>query len=175
MQRRTFLLGGLAALVAGPRILQAKIDSTPRHLSLFHTHTEECLDVVYSKERDLSPHTLARLNHFLRDFRTDESARIDPRLFDTLYELKRRAGNPDGVIEIISAYRSPQTNSKLRRKSKGVARKSLHLKGKAVDIRLRGSATSELRDVAIAMGRGGVGYYRRSDFIHLDTGQVRHW
>ncbi len=175
MQRRTFLLGGLAALAAGPRILQAKIDSTPRHISLFHTHTEETLDVVYSKKTGLSRETLNRLNHFLRDFRTEQSIRIDPRLFDTLYELKRRAGNPDGVIEIISAYRSPETNAKLRRKSRGVARKSFHLQGKAVDIRLRGSATSALRDIAIAMKRGGVGYYRRSDFIHLDTGQVRHW
>jgi uncharacterized protein YcbK (DUF882 family) len=175
MQRRTFLLGGLAALASGPRILQAKIHTNLRHLSLFHTHTEESLDVAYSKERDLSREALTRLNHFLRDFRTEEITRIDPRLFKTLYELKRRAGNPDGVIEIISAYRSPETNAKLRRKSKGVARKSLHVLGKAVDIRLRGTATSELRDIAIAMGRGGVGYYRRSDFIHLDTGQVRHW
>lgn len=175
MQRRTFLLGGLAAFAAGPRILQAKIDPTPRHLSLFHTHTEETLDVAYSNEGGLSREALSRLNHFLRDFRTEQSTRIDPRLFDTLYELQRRAGNPDGVIEIISAYRSPATNSKLRRRSRGVARNSFHVLGRAVDIRLRGSATSELRDIAIAMKCGGVGYYRRSDFIHLDTGQVRCW
>ena len=175
MQRRTFLLGGLAALAAGPRILQAKINNDPTHLSLFHTHTSESLDLLYPDETQLTRDSLNRLNHFLRDFRTEQSAAIDPKLVETLCELKRRAGNPDGVFEIISAYRSPQTNAKLRKKSRGVARKSFHMLGKAVDIRLRGTRTSELRDIAIAMKRGGVGYYSRSDFIHLDTGRVRHW
>ena len=175
MQRRTFLLGGLAALAAGPRIVQAKIDKDPTHLSLFHTHTEESLDLVYPGQRSLSQDFQSRLNHFLRDFRTEQSVSIDPRLVDTLCEIKRRAGNPDGTFEIISAYRSPQTNAKLRKKSRGVARKSFHMLGKAVDVRLRGTPTSELRDIAVVMKRGGVGYYRRSDFIHLDTGQVRNW
>ena len=175
MQRRTFLLGGLAALAAGPRILQAKIHDDPTHIALFHTHTEESLELVYPGERRLTQDFQSQLNHFLRDFRTEQSAAIDPKLVDTLCQIKRRAGNPDGVFEIISAYRSPQTNAKLRKKSRGVARKSFHMLGKAVDVRLRGTSTSELRDIAVALKRGGVGYYRRSDFIHLDTGQVRHW
>ena len=175
MHRRTFLLGGLAALAAGPRILQAKIHTGPQQLSLCHTHTNETLDLRYPGGDLISGKVQSRLDHFLRDFRTEECASIDPRLVETLCELKQRAGNPDGVIEIISAYRSPATNAKLRKKSRGVARKSFHMLGKAVDIRLRGTPTSELRDIAIAMKRGGVGYYRRSDFIHLDTGRVRHW
>jgi uncharacterized protein YcbK (DUF882 family) len=175
MQRRTFVLGGLASLAALPRLLQAKADLGPRHLSLYHTHTSESLDLSYRKDGQLDPKVRTRIERFLRDFRTDEVARIDPRLLDILFELKHRAGRPDGVFEIISAYRSPQTNAMLRKASKGVARKSLHLQGKALDLRLRGSPTSALRDHAIAMRCGGVGYYRRSDFVHLDTGRVRCW
>lgn len=175
MQRRTFLLSGLAALAVGPRILQAKLDTSPRILSLYHTHTCDTLDIVYRPEKGLATDTLSRLNHFLRDFRTEEVAGIDPRLFGLLDEIKQRIGNSDGVFEIISAYRSPKTNEALRRKSKGVAKKSYHMQGKALDVRLRGTPTSELRDLAIGLKCGGVGYYRRPDFVHLDTGQVRSW
>ena len=175
MQRRTFILGGLAALSIGPRVLQAKIDTAPRILSFYHTHTNDTLDIVYQPEKGFAKGALSQLNHFLRDFRTEEIKHIDPRLFGLLHEIKRRTGNPDGVFEIISAYRSPKTNGALRKRSKGVAKKSYHMQGKALDIRLRGTPTSTLRDTAIAMQRGGVGYYRRSDFIHLDTGTVRSW
>jgi uncharacterized protein YcbK (DUF882 family) len=175
MQRRTFLLSGLAALAVGPRVLQAKIDTSPRTLSFYHTHTNDTLDVVYRPKKGLAPGTLSQLDHFLRDFRTEETVRIDSRLFDLLHGIKLRTGNRDGVFEIISAYRSPKTNRALRKKSKGVAKRSYHMLGKALDIRLRGTPTSELRDIAIAMKRGGVGYYRRSDFIHVDTGSVRYW
>jgi uncharacterized protein YcbK (DUF882 family) len=175
MQRRSFLLGGLAALTAGPRVLHAKADPAPHLLSLHHTHTDEALELPYRLGQRLAPRTLRSLNHFLRDFRTEESVTIDRQLLDILTELKRRARNPDGVIEIISAYRSPKTNAMLRRKSSGVARRSLHMEGKALDVRLRGTSTSRLRDLAIDLRRGGVGYYRRSNFVHLDTGRVRHW
>jgi uncharacterized protein YcbK (DUF882 family) len=175
MNRRLFLLGGLAAIASAPRVLHAKVDTSPRYLSLYHTHTGETLDVVYRREGRFETGAQTVLNHFLRDFRTEQVAPMDPGLFDVLFELQQRAGRPDGVFEIISAYRSPQTNAMLRKKSSGVARKSLHLQGKALDVRLRGSATSELRDHAISMRRGGVGYYRRSNFLHLDTGRVRRW
>jgi uncharacterized protein YcbK (DUF882 family) len=175
MQRRVFLIGGAAALAMGPGILQAKTRTAPSHLSLYHTHTCETLDLERSSKGGFSKKAMKQVDHFLRDHRTDEITHIDPRLLNTLFDLTRRAKNPDGVIEIVSGYRSPETNAEMRKKSRGVARKSFHMLGKAVDIRVRGSSTSDLRDVAIAMKRGGVGYYRRSDFIHLDTGQVRHW
>ena len=174
MQRRSFLLGALAAATL-PRIGQAKIQPLPQPLSLFHTHTSETLDIDYDSLDTLTGETHRRLNRFLRDFRTEEVYGIDPQLVELLNDLRQRAGNPDGVFEIISAYRSPKTNQMLRGKSNGVARKSLHMQGKALDIRLRGTATAELRDLAIGLKRGGVGYYRRSDFIHVDTGRVRFW
>jgi uncharacterized protein YcbK (DUF882 family) len=118
---------------------------------------------------------LHRLNRFLRDFRTGEATVMDPKLFDLLYDLQYRAGNPEGEFEIFSAYRSPETNAMLRRTSGGVARRSLHISGKALDIRLRGCSNRAVRDRAIAMHRGGVGYYPRSSFVHLDTGPVRAW
>jgi uncharacterized protein YcbK (DUF882 family) len=175
MQRRTFLLGALTAAAAGPRLVQAKIQAKPRQLSLYHTHTSESLDIAVNTPERVSTDVRRKLNHFLRDFRTEEVYGIDPNLFGLLTELKQRAGNPDGVFEIISAYRSPKTNAMLRGKSQGVARKSLHMQGKALDIRLRGTPTSSLRDLAIDLRRGGVGYYRRSDFIHVDTGPIRRW
>ncbi len=175
MHRRTFLLGALAAVATAPRIVQAKIEAKPQQLSLYHTHTSESLDITYGTLDRVSTSAHRKLNRFLRDFRTEEVHGIDPELFDLLAELKQRAGKPDGVFEIISAYRSPKTNKMLRGKSGGVARKSLHMQGKALDIRLRGASTATLRDLAINMQRGGVGYYRRSDFIHVDTGLVRRW
>jgi uncharacterized protein YcbK (DUF882 family) len=177
MQRRTFLIGGMAALAAGPRILYAKTGPLPRQLDLYHTHTDESLEVAYRPGAGVPVGSMNRLDHFLRDFRTGDVIEIDHCLFDILAELKHRARNPDGVFEIISAYRSPKTNEALRHRSKhsGVARHSLHMQGRALDIRLRGTATSHLRDLAMELRRGGVGYYRRSNFIHVDTGRVRHW
>jgi len=175
MQRRVFLIGGAAALAAGPGMLQAKTSKAPSHLSLYHTHTQETLDLERSRKGGFSKKSLKQVDKFLRDHRNDEVAHIDPDLLETLFDLTRRANNPDGVIEIVSGYRSPETNSEMRKKSRGVAKKSFHMLGKAVDIRVRGNSTSDLRDIAIAMKRGGVGYYRKSDFIHLDTGQARHW
>jgi len=175
MRRRDFIIGGLAALTAGPGIVHAKVDTRPRQISLHHTHTSESLDVTFSRNGHYSKSGLQQLNRFLRDFRTEEVSRIDPRLFDLLHQVKRKAGNPDGVFEIISAYRSPKTNQALRKKSRGVARKSWHMQGMALDVRLRGTSTRDLRDAAIALKQGGVGYYRRSDFVHLDTAQVRTW
>jgi uncharacterized protein YcbK (DUF882 family) len=177
MRRRHFLVGALATIATAPRLAQAKIQAKPQRLSLYHTHTSESLDIVVDALDPFPLDARRRLNHFLRDFRTDEVHRIDPKLFKLLARLKHRTGNPDGVIEIISAYRSPKTNEMLRGKNKGsgVARKSLHMQGMALDIRLRGTSTASLRDHAIALQGGGVGYYRRSDFIHVDTGRVRRW
>jgi uncharacterized protein YcbK (DUF882 family) len=174
MQRRTFLFGGLAVLITGPRLVEAKARSLPRHLCLYHTHTEEWLEITW-RERGLLRSSLRKLNHFLRDYRTDQTKSIDPHLYDILYNMQRHSHNREGVFEIISGYRSPETNTFLRREGNGVARHSLHLEGKALDIRLRGTPISKVRTLAVGMCRGGVGYYPSSDFVHLDTGTVRYW
>lgn len=146
----------------------------PRELSFYHTHTGKNLSIMYHDGESHQDSALAEINHFLSDFRTGEIYPIDSRLLDALYLLQHKTG-VENSFEVISAYRSPATNAKLRNKSNGVAKRSLHMQGKAIDIRLRGVNTKQLRDTAIALKVGGVGYYRRSDFIHLDTGRVRFW
>jgi uncharacterized protein YcbK (DUF882 family) len=145
-----------------------------RLLSFFHTHTGERLDIVYARDGRHLDTALASVNEFLADFRTDDVAVMDPALLDILYDL-RESLDSDQTFEVISAYRSPATNEMLRSQSTGVASDSQHLRGKAIDVRLRGTATSRLRDAAIALQRGGVGYYAESDFVHIDTGRVRTW
>jgi len=147
----------------------------PRRLRLHHTHTEESIEIVYHDGETYLPDSLARIDHFLRDFRTDHVHPIDPGALDILWQLSYSVENPEGVYEIISAYRSPKTNEILRDQSRGVAKNSQHLEGKAIDVRLRGTETTALRDAALKLKRGGVGYYRSSDFVHVDTGRVRTW
>lgn len=178
MNRRYFIglgLSGIAATVAAPVLAAPRKKVLPRALTLHHLHTDERLSLTYRVGDHYQRSALRRLNHFLRDFRTGDETAIDPRIFDLMYEAQQRVGRHDGVFEIISGYRSPKTNAMLRRTSSGVAKRSLHMSGQAVDIRLRGSSLRNLRDVAVHMGRGGVGYYPRSDFVHLDTGRIRHW
>ena len=139
-----------------------------------HTHTGESLSCVYYRDGAYDPATLTRVNHFLRDFRTGEVHAIDPGLLDILFAVRARAGRDD-AFHVISGYRSPATNAFLRSHSSGVARHSLHMVGRAIDVRLPGFPTRRLRDLALAMRRGGVGYYPTSDFVHLDTGRVRFW
>ena len=146
----------------------------PRELSFHHTHTGKDLSIIYHDGDSYLFPKLQEINQFLGDFRTGEIYPIDANLLDALYLLQQKTG-VENHFEVISGYRSPKTNAKLRNKSKGVAKRSLHMQGKAIDIRLVGVNTKKLRDTAIAMKVGGVGYYRRSDFIHLDTGRVRYW
>jgi uncharacterized protein YcbK (DUF882 family) len=117
---------------------------------------------------------LLEINEFLADFRTGDAIEMDPELLDLIYDVRESLGS-DAAFEVISAYRSPKTNEMLRERSGGVARKSQHLLGKAIDVRLRGVPTIELRDAALALQSGGVGYYEKSDFVHIDTGRVRRW
>ena len=117
---------------------------------------------------------LRQLDYLMRDFRSEEVLRMDTALLDFLHASQRRLGN-DGTYEIISAYRSPTTNAMLRRRGGGVAKRSMHLQGRAIDVRLTGVNTRELRRAARELARGGVGYYAKSDFVHLDTGRVRWW
>jgi|HubBroStandDraft_5_1064220.scaffolds.fasta_scaffold200357_2 uncharacterized protein YcbK (DUF882 family) len=173
--RRRFLRGAGALLVTLLPVtsLWAKAAAT-RALSLVHTHTGEKLSSVYFRDGSYVPAELARINHLLRDFRTGEVRAIDPAVLDILADVRALAGR-DEAFEVICGYRSPQTNAMLHARSSGVAEHSLHLEGRAIDVRLPGVPTARLRDLALGMGRGGVGYYAASDFVHLDNGRVRHW
>jgi uncharacterized protein YcbK (DUF882 family) len=174
--RRGFLrsLGALSAasLIAPGRLLAGTREE--RILSFIHTHTSEKLTVPYFADGTYLAEGLQRLHHFLRDFRTGDEHPMDPRLFDILNDLRlaTRAKQP---FQVISGYRSPATNSALRQPGSGVAEHSMHLEGRAIDIRLADVPSAVLRDAALELRRGGVGYYRTSDFVHVDTGRVRRW
>ena len=165
------LVCALATLLLPPHRATA-IDE--RRLAFFHTHTGKHLDVVYKRGDEFVPEGIRDLNAFLSDFRNGESIVIDTHLLDLIYDLHQTLGSR-GTYEVISAYRSPETNEMLRGRSNGVARNSQHLYGKAIDIRLNDVELTRLRDTAIAMQRGGVGYYESSNFVHIDTGRVRRW
>jgi uncharacterized protein YcbK (DUF882 family) len=173
MNRRHFL--GLALSAVATPALARKRNDQQRILSLRHLHTDEKIRVTYRIGDRYQRDALHKLNNFLRDFRTGDTAVMDPKLFDLLYDIDRRIGHHDGSFEILSAYRSPRTNAMLRKTSRGVARNSLHMSGKALDIRCSGTSTRRIRDSAVSLGRGGVGFYSRSDFVHVDTGSVRRW
>ncbi|NKN32526.1 YcbK family protein [Marichromatium bheemlicum] len=173
MNRRHFL--GLALSTAAAPVFARTPAERPRVLSLHHLHTNEKIAVTYRIGDRYQREGLNKLNHFFRDFRTNDVVAIDPQLFDILYDVKLRLGDPDATYQILSAYRSPRTNAMLRRTSSGVAKKSLHMTGQAVDVRFPDLSIRHLRDTAVALGRGGVGYYPRSNFVHLDTGTVRRW
>jgi uncharacterized protein YcbK (DUF882 family) len=163
--------GTVASLVAAPALASAR---GSRCLSFVHTHTGETLRAVYYQDGCYQPDCLAQVDHLLRDFRTGDVHAIDPSLLDALFELQVRADR-DGPFEVISAYRSAATNAMLHRRSEGVAVHSMHLEGRAIDVRLGGYPTLELASHARSLGRGGVGYYPGSDFVHVDTGRVRYW
>lgn len=172
------LLPALLGLVltAYASLTQGTIGSDERELSFYHTHTGNRLNVVYWQDGDYVDSALEDINVFLSDFRTGERVEMDPALLDVIYDVRESLGST-GTYQIISAYRSPKTNEMLRGRgaSSGVARKSQHVLGKAIDVRLEGVRTSDLRDAAIRLQRGGVGYYEKSDFVHMDTGRVRRW
>ncbi len=166
----------LLALLAPSRAGRAGLDPDGgARLRLFNTHTGEHVDVVYRKGTAYDPAALEKLESCLRDFRTGDRHPVDPRLYDLLTSLASSLGEPDGEFHIISGFRSPRTNEMLRTSRQGVARHSLHMEGQAIDVRLPGVTTRTLRDVALEMARGGVGYYASSDFVHVDTGRVRRW
>ena len=144
-------------------------------LRLFNTHTLEHIDVIYRRNDAYDPAALAKLDLFLRDWRADKVKHYDPRLFDLLSELTAKIKKPEAEIHIICGYRTPATNKKLRSRSSAVGNNSLHMEAEAIDIRLPGVRTSRLRDTALALRRGGVGYYAGSNFLHVDTGRVRQW
>jgi uncharacterized protein YcbK (DUF882 family) len=144
-------------------------------LHFFHTHTGERLDIVYRHGDTYDPDALAKISHYLRDHRTGEVHDYDPRVFDLLHDLTLAVGRPGTEIDVVCGYRTPWSNEYLRTHRHGVARHSLHMLAMAIDIRVAGVSTSKLRDTALALRRGGVGYYAASDFVHVDVGRVRHW
>ena len=172
--RRRFLQGAGAALVLLPLGTAWARAPARRSLSFLHTHTGERLSSVYFQDGEYRADELARINQLLRDFRTGDVHSIDTGVLDILADLRMLADR-DEPYEVISGYRSPLTNAALRRHSSGVAEHSLHLQGRAIDVRLPGFPTHELRELALRMGRGGVGFYAQSDFVHLDNGRVRYW
>jgi uncharacterized protein YcbK (DUF882 family) len=178
--RRSFLGYGALATAAAmvPGRAQAAVSKRPeRVLSFFHTHTGERLKIAYCCDGIYQPEALAQLNHLLRDFRVDQEKSIDPNLFDLLHELGGTL-ETDQPYHIISGYRSAQTNAMLRERGgahTGVASGSLHMVGKAIDIRLPGVRLDHLRSAAASLKLGGVGFYPSSNFVHVDTGRVRYW
>ena len=146
-----------------------------RRLRMYHTHTGERIDIVYRRGETYLPAALGQLSHFLRDHRTGEVHLYDPRVFDVLADLLAAVGDPGGELQIICGYRTPWSNQFLRSHTSGVAEHSLHMQAEAIDIRVAGVSTLALRNAALKLGRGGVGYYPKSNFIHVDVGRVRRW
>jgi uncharacterized protein YcbK (DUF882 family) len=166
-----------AAAATGATVATVATTKRDRILSFFHTHTGERLKLAYCCDGAYQPEALTQLNHLLRDFRVNEEQPIDPQLFDLLHELGGTL-ETDQPYHIISGYRSPQTNAMLRERGgsyTGVASQSLHMVGKAIDIRLPGVKLDHLRNAAASLKRGGVGFYPSSNFVHVDTGRVRYW
>jgi uncharacterized protein YcbK (DUF882 family) len=174
----SFIFLFLLAPLLGHAGIESGSPSTPEYrLRFYHTHTGERLDVVYRRGDQYVPEALNELDHYLRDHRTGDVHHFDPRLFDLLHDLTASLGDSSGEIDVICGYRTPWSNEFLRTRSPhtGVARHSLHMQAEAIDIRLPGVPTSQLRDAALRLHRGGVGYYRASDFVHVDVGRVRRW
>lgn len=176
LSRRGFIrsCAAAAAVVMVPNAF-ANIDRTPeRRLALHHLHTGERMRVTYWADGEYIRDGLREINHLLRDHRTGDQHQMDPRLFDLLYAVQKRV-DCRGEFHIISGYRSPKTNRALRQNSNGVAKRSLHMEGKALDIRLAGCEIKQLHRAAKSVKAGGVGLYTASNFVHVDTGRVRYW
>jgi uncharacterized protein YcbK (DUF882 family) len=174
----SLILLSLSAPLFGHGGTETMSPAAPEYrLRFYLTHTRERLDIVYRRGDQYIPGALDELDHFLRDHRTGDVRHFDPRLFDLLYDLTASLGDSSGEIDVICGYRAPRSNEFLRTRSPhtGVARHSLHMQAEAIDIRLPGIPTSELRDAALRLHRGGVGYYSSSDFVHVDVGRVRQW
>jgi uncharacterized protein YcbK (DUF882 family) len=168
------LIPVLLAAIFLPRA-GADAASSESRLKLFHTHTGERLDIVYRRGGQYLPEALDRLDYFLRDHRTGDVHHYDPRVFDLLHDLIVSLGRPDSEIDIVCGYRTPWSNEYLRAHGHGVALHSLHMQAMAIDIRVPGVSTAALRDAALALHDGGVGYYPASEFVHVDVGRMRRW
>ncbi len=179
--RRLFLkglaCGSAVALTGMPGIVQAAASwkqQPAKKLNFYNLHTDEKLSMTYFEDGQYVSGAMQEINYLLRDHRSGDVHNMDPDLFNLLYDLQNSLGG-NKTIQVISAYRSPATNMMLKRSSSGVAKKSLHMLGQAIDIRIEGVDSKIIQQAGMAMKRGGVGYYRKSDFVHIDTGRVRSW
>jgi uncharacterized protein YcbK (DUF882 family) len=175
---RAFLTLALTLGVSTTTFQTAKAEIAPEReyrLRLFHTHTNERIDIVYRKGDVYFPDAIRRLDEFLRDHRTGDMRELDARLFDLLHDLTVSIGKDGTEIDIVCGYRTPWSNEFLRRTTSGVASHSQHVEGKAIDIRIPGVSTAQLRNAALALHRGGVGFYPKSAFVHVDVGRIRQW
>jgi uncharacterized protein YcbK (DUF882 family) len=185
-RRRVLEAGGRLAAVSAVGLLACTAASAAaapapptegpgsRRIALINLHTPESLDIEFCCGGEYRPDALAAVQALLRDYRTGEQHPIDPALLDYLYDAAQ-AARVDPVFRVISGYRSPRTNQMLHERSSGVASKSLHMEGRAIDVRLAGVDCADLAEISLGMQKGGVGYYRQSDFVHLDTGRFRTW
>jgi len=177
VSRRDFLKfagSGLVVAACSPSLVQASLPDEPRVLALNNLHTGETLESCYFNGHRYVRSELKRLNHICRDFRRNEVHPMDKGLFDQLTRIQTLIGS-EAEVQIISGYRSPATNEMLRQNSNGVAQKSFHMMGKAFDFRLDGVPLKQVHEAALSLKAGGVGYYPRSGFVHIDTGPVRNW
>ncbi len=179
IDRREILKLGLAGTLAS--IIPLSLSSSPVEaarntwrVTFRQGHTGESFNGVYRVGDKYLPEAFERLNYILRDFRTGEVFPMDPRVVDIMALMQKKAGRRE-PIEILSGYRSPKTNARLRKNTSGVAKNSFHMYGQALDMHIKGYKTSSLRSIAMNLRAGGVGYYPKSDFIHVDTGSVRSW
>jgi uncharacterized protein YcbK (DUF882 family) len=180
--RRIFLrnsaqlvIGGMMLPFAQTAMANLSELRNARSLAFRHTHTGERIALVYAVDDRYVPDALTSLNRFLRDHYSGQIGSIDPQLFDLLHRLQLTLGC-DEPFHVISGYRCPETNQTLKAtRGGGVAKRSLHMDGKAIDIRLPGVPLADVRDAALELKLGGVGYYQRDQFVHVDTGRVRHW
>ncbi len=180
----TFAISNVSRADEIPAVPAAGKPTTPKmglvdtvRLKLHHLHTGESIDVAYKQDGQYSQSGIEMLNHFLRDHRTQDAADYDPREFDLLHALLTKLRKPNATIDIVCGYRTPESNTFLRTRSAitGVAEHSQHMLSKAIDIRIPGVSTIALRNAALSLGMGGVGYYPTSKFVHVDVGPVRQW
>lgn len=179
LSRRHFIGLMLVSGIAGisPKSVYAAIDDpaiTHRSLSLYNPNTKDSFNGVYWCKGEYDKDALKKINHIMRDFRINDVKQIDTHLLDLLSSISLKL-KPEKPFQVISGYRSPETNAKLRKRGKGAAKNSYHIQGKAVDIRLPGYRTSALRRAAYKMKGGGVGYYPNQKFVHIDVGPIRYW
>jgi uncharacterized protein YcbK (DUF882 family) len=179
INRRSLFVGlaGAAVTLATPSLALASTQPGAQKLTIVSANSQDFASVVYKKNGRFDAGALDVLDHVMRDWRQNEMREMDRGLYDIFFEVQERVGGRKPAIVLISGYRTPKTNEMLRTKSEatGVAKTSLHLQGMAGDIRVAGVSTSNLRDTAMRVNRGGVGYYPTSGFVHVDTGPIRRW
>jgi uncharacterized protein YcbK (DUF882 family) len=179
--RRNFLKTGLSLTgasvmtgLAGQSFAKDKVDAPDRRLRLANAHTWEKLDIVYWSNGVYLDKSLDKIDFLMRDHRANQSRQMDIDLIDSMHALYMLSGSKERM-HVLSGFRTAKTNAALRKRSSGVAKYSLHMEGRAVDINIPDVPTNDLRDIAVGMKTGGVGYYRKAGFVHIDTGNVRYW